>query len=133
MYLGEKPVGGDREFDFDPYEKQFFDYPRISSGFYFSEDEEYTIQSLYLITGIWNHFVHPDDIYQIPATADKTSGGYSLRNQKTYGWRKSANSDKAMFPEFRKFIINFKKQYPLLRFTDGRTGGKLVWAWRPRK
>lgn len=130
LYLGEKPVGGDREFDFDPYEKQFFNYPRISSGFYFSEDEEYTIQSLYLITGIWNHFVHPDDIFQIPATADKTSGGYSLRNQKAYGWRKSVNSDKAIFPEFRKFIINFKKHYPLLRFTDGRTGGKLVWSWR---
>ncbi len=104
LYLGNLKDGGNREFDFDPFEKNIFDYPRISSGFYFKDDEKFTIQSLYLYTEIWTHFVHPDDVYQIPDRADKTSGGYSLRNSLNYGWRKTKGSNKAMFPEFRNYI-----------------------------
>ncbi|MBS7786861.1 DUF2194 domain-containing protein [Flavobacterium sp. CYK-55] len=130
LFLGQKDEGGDREFDYDPYDKRMFDYPRISSGFYFSDTERYAIHSMYLFTGIWTHFVHPDDIYQIPATADKRAGGYSLRNGLNLGWRKSKNSDKAMFPEFKVFMKQMTSFYPQMRFVNGEVGGDIVMNWR---
>lgn len=130
LFLGQKDEGGDREFDYDPYDKRMFDYPRISSGFYFNDTERYALHSMYLFTGIWTHFVHPDDIYQIPATADKRAGGYSLRNEMNYGWRKSKNSDKAMFPEFKVFMKQLTSYYPQMRFVNGEQGGDIVVNWR---
>lgn len=130
LYIGQLEDGGNREFDYDPFERNFFDYPRISSGFFMQDDERYTIQSMYLYTGIWTHFVHPDDVYQIPATADKRSAGYSLRNQFTLGWEKSKNSNRALFPEFKSFIKQFTNTYPQMRFVNGDVGGSLVMNWR---
>lgn len=130
LYLGILEDGADREFDYDPFEPNFFDYPRISSGFYMSDDEKYTIQSLYLYTGIWSHFVHPDDVYQIPATADSRAAGYTLRNQFTLGWRKTKNNSKALLPEFRSFVKQLTTTYPQLRFTNGDVGGNLTMNWR---
>jgi hypothetical protein len=85
---------------------------------------------MYLYTGIWTHFVHPDDVYQIPETADKTSAGYSLRNQYHLGWKKSKNSNKAFFPEFKSFLKQFTMTYPQMRFVNGGAGGNLVMNWR---
>ncbi|WP_309641541.1 DUF2194 domain-containing protein [Flavobacterium sp.] len=130
LYIGQLEDGGDREFDYDPFEKNFFDYPRISSGFYIEDDEKYTIQSMYLYTGIWTHFVHPDDVFQIPSTAGKTAAGYSLRNQYSLGWKKSKNSDKAFFPEFKNFVRQFTTTYPQMRFVNGGKGGNIVMNWR---
>jgi hypothetical protein len=130
LYIGNLEDGGDREFDYDPFENNFFDYPRISSGFYMHDDEKYTIQSMFLYTGIWTHFVHPDDVYQIPATADKRAAGYSLRNQFNLGWRKTANSDKALFPEFKNYLKQLTATYPQMRFVNGGDGGNLVMNWR---
>ncbi len=130
LYLGQLEDGGDREFDYDPFEKNFFDYPRISSGFSLSDNDKYAIQSLYLYTGIWTHFVHPDDVYQIPTTGGKTAGDYHLRNELGLGWRKSTNSSKAMFPDFRNFVKQFTTAYPQMRFVNGDVGGNIVMNWR---
>lgn len=130
LYLGNKKVGGDREFDYDPYCKDFFDYPRISSGFYMSEELKYSVQSMYLITGIWTHFVHPDDVYQIPSTANASAGHYSLRNDLNYGWRKTKGGNTAMLPEFKKIIKQMTSAYPQLRFLNGNDAGEVVIDWR---
>lgn len=130
LFLGALKEGCNREFDFDPFEKNIFDYPRISSGFYFKDDEKFTIQSLYLYTGIWTHFVHPDDVYQIPNREDKTAGGYSLRNSLNYGWRKTKGSKKAMFPEFRNYLKQVTSAFPQMRFVNGADGGSIVNDWR---
>lgn len=130
LFLGNLEEGGNREFDYDPYEKNFFDYPRVSSGFHLSDEEKYAVQSMYLYTGIWTHFVHPDDVYQIPSTSGKTAGDYSLRNQHSLGWRKSKSSEKAMLPEFKSFLQQFTTSFPQLRFVNGDVGGNLVMNWR---
>ncbi len=130
LYLGATNEGGNREFDYDPYNKNLFDYPRILSGFYFDDDEKYNQQSMYLFTGIWTHFVHPDDVYQIPATANKSAGDYSLRNSKSYGWQKTKGKDKAMFPEFKSFVRQQTSNFPQMRFVNGNEGGRIVMDWR---
>jgi len=130
LYLGELHEGGAREFDYDPYNKDMFDYPRISSGFYMNNEEKYILHSEYLLTGIWNHFVHPDDVFQIPATANASAGHFDLRNRLSYGWRTTKGKDKAMLPEFRKYIKEMTTTFPQLRFVSGGEGGKLTIDWR---
>ncbi len=130
LYLGNKEDGGNREFDYDPYNKEFFDYPRISSGFYLNDDRKYNVQSVYLMTGIWTHFIHPDDIYQIPEKNATPEDLQDLRNGEGLGWYKTKGKNKAMFPEFRKIIRQMTETYPQLRFLTANDAAKVVINWR---
>jgi len=130
LYLGQIYDGGNREFDYDPYHKDFFDYPRVSSGFYLNDDRKYNLQSLYLISGIWTHFVHPDDIFQIPDKNTPKNELSDLRNGESLGWYKSKGKDKAMFPEFRGTLKQMTNLYPQLRFVTANDGAKIVIDWR---
>lgn len=130
LYLGDHDEGGDREFDPDPWNGRFFDYPRISSGFYFGHDQKYNLHSLFLYTGIWTHFVHPDDVYQIPENSDETAGNFTLRNSRGLGWRGWKNEKEGLLPVFREFLAEFKNTYPQVRFEDAKTGAHLTRIWR---
>jgi hypothetical protein len=130
LYLGELESGGDREFDFDPFNKDFFDYPRISDGFYLANDKKFSHQALYVYTGIWTHFVHPDDVYQILNPFPKSSGGYDLRNLKGLGWRKTKGTNESLLGEFDQYLANMVKMYPHMRFLDANYGATLTNDWR---
>lgn len=130
LLVGEKKNGGGREFDFDPYEPELFDFPRISSGFYVDEDLKFTMYSLYVYTGIWSHFLHPDDIYQIPSSTNISKGVYDLRNYDNLGWHKTPNSDRAMLPEFDKLLKTLRTDFPNIRYLDAKESGLMTNDWR---
>lgn len=129
ILVGDKKYGGGREFDFDPYEPELFDFPRISSGFYVDPDLKFTMYSLYMYTGIWSHFLHPDDIYQIPST-NISKGVYDLRNYDNLGWYKTPNSNRAMLPEFDKLLKTLRSDFPYIRYLDARESGLMTNDWR---
>ncbi len=130
LYLGEIEDGGGREFDFDPYNKDFFDYPRISSGFYLSDKNKYTHESMFLFTGIWTHFVHPDDVYQIDNPFNISKGDYALRNGRNLGWRKTKGKDYGLLSEFTNYIEEMTTAFPQMRFVNAGEGGAIVNDWR---
>lgn len=132
-YTGEFYEGGNREFDFDPLEPILYDFPRVSSGFYLNEKDYYTLNSTYLFTGIWTHFVHPDDIFQIPNTNNKSQGNYGLRNAESLGWHSTPGSKRAMYPLFKNLIMDMKSRYPQMRYVQAADGGYLVNDWRASK
>ncbi len=130
IYLGDTKEGGNREFDYDPFNKDFFDYPRISSGFYLSDDAKFNVQSMYLFTGIWTHFVHPDDVFQIPNKVTNTDKNYELRNGKNYGWYKTKDTNKSLFSEFTNLLKSQTETYPQMRFLNANDAAKVVMNWR---
>lgn len=130
LYLGELHEGGNREFDFDPFHPNFFDYPRISSGFYMGDTEKYYQQSLYLFTGIWNHFVHPDNVFQIPSPFNKSAGNYDLRNGRELGWRKTKGKNTSLLQEFDQYLKEITRLYPQIRFLNANDGGNITLDWR---
>ncbi len=131
LYLGDFEEGGDREFDPEPYNEHFFNFPRITSGFALTPGLEFNQQSLYLYTGIWTHFIHPDDIYQIPGDKRlKSAGDYALRNKNTYGWQISEDGTPGLLPRFRDHIKSLKKTYPLIRFLKVSEAAKITQDWR---
>lgn len=131
LYLGDLSDGGGREFDFDPYNENMFDYPRISSGFYMDDQTQYAHESMWLYTGIWTHFVHPDDVYQIPEGYNKASQGKdALRNSKNLGWRKTPGTNNSMLGEFDRYLKMVTTAYPQTRFLNGAQAGPIVNDWR---
>ncbi|HYW34429.1 MAG TPA: DUF2194 domain-containing protein, partial [Balneolaceae bacterium] len=120
LYIGHKKTGGDREFAPDPYVPGFFDYPRITSGYRLSKVQNFNFQGLYLLTGIWTHFVHPDDVFQL---------GLS-RNRDSLGWRKSRNRDYGLYQVFKHRIRLIKKIYPMMRFLPAKKAVPKVEAWK---
>ncbi len=133
LYLGETYDGGNREFDFDPYHHNMFDYPRISSGFVVDDNSKYNIHSLYLYSGIWNHFVHPDDVYQIPSPFNKSAGNFELRNAKGLGWRKTKGVEGGLLAEFDSYMKEFTRAFPHSRFLNAGEGGPVTLDWRASK
>lgn len=130
LYLEEYEDGGDREFNLNHWNTHFFNYPRISSGFYFGQDEKYNLHSLFLYTGIWTHFVHPDDVYQIPENSDETAGNFSLKNPKGMYWRGQNNKMDGLLTVFKSFLAQFKNTYPLINFEEAKTGAYRTRLWR---
>lgn len=129
-YLGHFEEGGNREFDPEPWNKHFFDYPRISSGFNIEPEKEWAIESMYIYTGIWTHFIHPDDIYQIPDGSNKeTSADFDYRNKYRLNWY-SANGKKGMLDTFEDYLVDFKKNHPFTRFFNATQSSYITSNWR---
>ncbi len=128
LYTGKLKKGGDREFNPEPYTNEMFDFPRNTSGFYLNNFKKYLKESMFLYTGVWSHFVHPDDVYQIPTMGNiKTKGEFSFRNKLGLNWRKTNKQNSlGMYPTFEKLIQDHIKNYPFTTFPDVKNGGKLV-------
>jgi hypothetical protein len=131
VYLGEFLEGGNREFDPEPYNNLLFNFPRNTSGYDINNQAQFDHQSLFIYTGIWSHFVHPDDVYQIPADNTQDSrGDFDYRNPNAYGWRTSKNGKLGLFPRFENYIKAFQNQYPLTPSLSTIDAVKRTKNWR---
>ncbi|WP_010178459.1 DUF2194 domain-containing protein [Aquimarina agarilytica] len=130
LYLGNYAEGNEREYDTDKLNKHLFDYPRISSGYVIENEKDYDIHSLYLYTGIWSHFVHPDDVYQIKSEKNTSRGHFEYRNKHNLFWRKSINDKEGMFTTFRNYLKEFQGVYPLNRYLNAENASVSVQKWR---
>ena len=126
LYLGEKEFGGARGFGPDPYSKKLFNYPRISSGFNMDGNSIFNQHSMQLLTGIWNHFVHPDDVFQI---VQRDVDDFESRNPDNLGWKTSADTSTSLYKEFVNRISYTKDQYPFLRLVAAEEGVMITKDW----
>lgn len=126
LYLGDVEDGGSREFGVDPYNSKLFDYPRITSGFSMRENSLFDQHGMQLLTGVWSHFVHPDDVFQI---VQRDADDFESRNPDELGWRTTDGEARGLFSEFKKRISYTRKQYPFLRLVSADYGAKIVQDW----
>lgn len=131
LYLGYFDEGGEREYDYEPHNNALFNFPRITSGYTLNDQSQYDQYSLFLYTGIWSHFVHPDDVYQIKdASNSESRGNFAYRNKDNLGWVTSKDGSPGMLPRFEHYLQNVKQRYPLLRFLKTETAAAETIAWR---
>lgn len=130
LYLGEIEEGGGREFAPDPYMPTFFDIPRISSGYYMTNEKVFNQENLYILSGIWTHFIHPDDIF-FENTGDKSR--YSPRNERELWWKNTPGKNTGLYWEFRDWIIRNKKVHPLIKYAAVSDAAKTIIEWRQQK
>ena len=104
-FLGDLDKGGNREFDPDPLNNRFFDYPRLSSGYKISTKELWAIESTYLYTGIWSHALNTKDIVDSGSTLKAIS-------------------------ELKNHIVDYKKRHPYIQFLSAKKSTETVMDWR---
>lgn len=133
-YSGDFAFGGDREFDPEPHLPSLFDFPRVTSGYIVDDRMEFDQQSLYLYTGIWTHFIHSDDVYQIPDESNVESRGvYEYRNKNGLGWRTTKDGTPGLFPRFEKYIQHTRAIFPMMRFLTVNKAAPKVQKWRKQQ
>ncbi|MDQ7918418.1 DUF2194 domain-containing protein [Mesonia sp. MT50] len=131
LYLGDFEDGSDREFAVEPYNAHFYNFPRISSGYLMDGDEQFNAQSLLLYTGIWTHFIHPDDVYQIKSkNGIAAAGDYAYRNKENYGWRLSKDGSIGLLPRFENYLKEIQDVFPMLDFVTVERGVKNTQDWQ---
>jgi tetratricopeptide (TPR) repeat protein len=104
-FLGDLDKGGNREFDPDPLNNRFFDYPRLSSGYKISAREQWALESTYLYTGIWSHTLNTKDVIDSGSALNAIS---SLKNH----------------------IVDYKKRHPYIQFLSAKKSSETVMDWR---
>lgn len=130
LYMGELDEGGNREFGPDPYEPQFYDVPRISSG-YIPDDESIFLQeSMYIITGIWNHFIHPDDIF---FENKGVKAWFKKRNYLQLWWKNTPGKNYGLYHLFESWIRKTTDNHPLIRFRTLKSAAPEIILWRASK
>ncbi len=131
IYLGHFNDGGNREYDDEPYSYYLFDFPRITSGYVLNEELQFNQQSIYLYTGIWSHFIHPDDVYQIPNKSnEKSKGAFKYRNSENYGWITSPDGSPGMLPRFDAYLKKTQNLFPMMRFLTTEDATSMTKSWR---
>lgn len=129
-YEGDIVEGGGRDFDPDPYEPSLFNFPRVTSGYVFNDRKEYIHESLYLYTGIWTHFIHPDDIFQLPTENNNSAGEFEYRNGDGLNWYSTSNKKQGMYFQWASYLTKVKTVHPTTRFLTTTQGGKITKNWR---
>lgn len=128
LYFGDIEDGGGREFDPDPYvPAQLFNYPRISSGYTMNSNSLLDQQGMQLLTGIWTHFVHPDDVFQV---TQRDEDDFKSRNPLGLGWKTDPEYGYGLYHLLRIRIQFTLNNYPNTRFVTATKAGKRTEDWR---
>lgn len=125
-YNCEPERGGQREFGPEPWNENLFCLPRASSGYEYSHDMQFDAISQIGVAGIWTHFTHADDVFDMPP--DGESNPY-CRNPQRRKWNGKAGPSGAphgMLDEFERWIADFKRRFPWLRYVTTREACRLV-------
>lgn len=128
LYLGQIENGTGREFGVDPYSigNRLFDYPRITSGFTMNENSLFEQQGMQLITGIWTHFVHPDDVFQVN---QRDEDQFASRNPLRLGWKSHTVYGYGLYHVFRDRINFTNDRYKGIRYVSASTGAQITEDW----
>ncbi|MEQ8525475.1 DUF2194 domain-containing protein [Gracilimonas sp.] len=128
LYFGDKEEGKGREFDPEPYAPAaLYNYPRISSGFTMNENSLMDQHGLQLLTGIWNHFVHPDDVFQVN---QRIEDEFKSRNPLGLGWKSDPEYGYGLYQLLSQRIKYTNYHYPNNRFVTATNGGRKTKDWR---
>jgi hypothetical protein len=128
LYFGDVEDGQGREFDPDPYAPaQLFDYPRISSGFTMDENSLLDQHGMQIVTGIWNHFIHPDDVFQVN---QREEDEFISRNPLGLGWKSTPGYGYGLYQVFRDRLEYSNTHYPNNRYVTATQGAQRTEDWR---
>ena len=110
---GDVELGEGRDFKPEPWNPELFGLPRVTYGYFFSPLQRLLLISQLGMMGAWTHFLHPDDIIDIPDSAIDSDPA-SHRNPNRLFWR---NGKLPTFLGSLRYWLEFmKRTYPWLRY-----------------
>jgi hypothetical protein len=111
---GDPELGEYREFGPEPWHEALLCLPRETCGYVLRPDHKMMMLSQIAGMGVWTHFVHPDDIYDIP---DSRGEAAHRRNPDTLMWRRSTESGQpGLYVQLDNWVSRVKGLFPWLEF-----------------
>ncbi|MCC0015211.1 MAG: DUF2194 domain-containing protein [Rhodobiaceae bacterium] len=111
---GEAGMGEYREFGPEPWDHSLTCLPRETYGYALTPEVRMMMLSQIAAMGMWTHFVHPDDIYDIPSGSDDNS---YRRNAHGQLWRATnAQGTPGLLPQLEAWITQVRSLFPWLDF-----------------
>ena len=136
LYTGERARGEGREFGPEPWAPALYALPRNTAGFVFTDSERLKMLSVLHTVGVWNHFVHPDELYP-NADRDATYRAEGLPPPSTLGWDETPAS---LLPSLARWVGFAREHYGWLDGVTARDATQRMrdldalqvgWAARP--
>jgi hypothetical protein len=126
FYDGSPERGGQRELGPEPWNPKLFALPRATSGYGHTPEVEFDALSQIATAGIWTHFVHPDDVFDVPRGAE-----YDVwcRNPAGRRWRTHGTgegSGQGLMDVFEGWVEAIRSRFPWLRFVGTQRGASIV-------
>lgn len=103
--LNDPEIGGAREYGPDPFAPHLFAFPRATWGSGCAPQVLPQAVAQVAATGVWSHFLHPDDVIDRPVPGDRP---FARRNPNGRTWR-------GMQRELTVFLSQMRHRYPWLR------------------
>ena len=112
--MGDFEYGEFREFGPEPWEKSLLCLPRETYGYHLTPELRMRMLSQISALGIWTHFLHADDVYDIPAENDQTD---HQRNPDMRMWKdRNSEGQAGLLPELDEWITQVRSLFPWLDF-----------------
>ena len=115
LFLGIFEEGQFREFGTEPWNKDIYLIPRITSGFILTEFYKRAMISILSSNGIWSHFVHPDDVYPLGERYSKEDLEDSEIGELKWHGEPAQNG---LYYHFINWLEFAKENYPWLNFMN---------------
>lgn len=111
---GDFALGEYREFGPEPWRETMLCLPRETYGYVMAPELKMMMLSQVAGMGAWTHFVHPDDIFDIPT--GETDDAYR-RNPRKRMWRATNETgDAGLLPELDDWLGQLRDLFPWLEF-----------------
>lgn len=112
--FGDPELGCYREFGTEPLCPEMVNLPRNNFGYFLGQKQKFLLLTQIAGFGLWSHFLHPDDVFDIPTGAESAE---DLRNPGAVLWnKKDAAGRPGLFQEFEAFVDYVCHTFPWLRF-----------------
>ena len=112
--MGDAALGEFREFGPEPWEPALLCLPRETYGYVRTPALAMLMLSQIAGMGVWTHFIHPDDVIDIPV--DGTDASY-CRNPDRRMWRSPNPDGKAgLLTELDRWLADVRSTFPWLDF-----------------
>jgi len=102
--------------------------PRTTSGYTMNTIERLNMLSVLSSAGIWGHFIHPDDIFDLPdEKKEHPDPSCYFRNPTHKNWRSNTSkTNSGLYQDFKLWIEYSKEHYPWLRFMSTKEASKVM-------
>ena len=107
-HFGEERTGGHRDFGPEPWCPELYCLPRVTAGY--AADKLFDALAQLAMMGAWTHFVHPDDVVDIPPPNTRPD---PHRNPEGRPWR-SEGGRRGLFDGFRDLCAGVRQRFPWL-------------------
>ena len=101
-------------YSIDPMNPSLLQIPRTTSGYAINAIDSLRMLSVLASAGLWAHFIHPDDVFDIPKENGKNNDYH--RNAQSKKWRAKSEGGTGLYTDLLDWIKQCRSHYPWLRF-----------------